>query len=183
MVKGILLSEQVRVRVWLPAWDWKSRARQWISPMALSLNGIIHIGEKQFGGGRAGEKAAHRNNCDNSVELGFECRSDEDRHPATARWPDYQLWSRGLQPGDDAPGKFSYSDLHLLWTKCPATLPLLPLRKFMIHYEPDLTGHRCSMAEYRDWGPGIALPSKMRSMDSRQGPPSAVHRTGRSKHL
>ena len=35
------------------------------------LNGIIHIGEKQLGGGRAGESAA-RGITEQLVELGFE---------------------------------------------------------------------------------------------------------------
>jgi tRNA uridine 5-carboxymethylaminomethyl modification enzyme len=39
--------------------------------MELFLNGLIHIGEKQFGGGRAGESASH-GVTEDLVAAGFE---------------------------------------------------------------------------------------------------------------
>jgi tRNA uridine 5-carboxymethylaminomethyl modification enzyme len=73
------------------------------------LNGIIHIGEKQFGGGRAGESAA-RGITEQLVELGFEAGRMKTGTPPRidGRSLDYSRMER--QEGDDPPGKFSYTD-------------------------------------------------------------------------
>ncbi|MFN0215873.1 MAG: tRNA uridine-5-carboxymethylaminomethyl(34) synthesis enzyme MnmG [Saprospiraceae bacterium] len=73
------------------------------------LNGIIHIGEKHFGGGRAGESAA-RGITEQLVELGFEAGRMKTGTPPRldGRSLDYSKMER--QDGDDPPGKFSYTD-------------------------------------------------------------------------
>lgn len=73
------------------------------------LNGIIHIGEKQFGGGRTGEKAA-TGITEQLVELGFESGRMKTGTPprVDGRSLDYSLMEE--QPGDENPAKFSYSD-------------------------------------------------------------------------
>jgi tRNA uridine 5-carboxymethylaminomethyl modification enzyme len=73
------------------------------------LNGIIHIGEKQFGGGRAGESAA-RGITEQLVSLGFEVRSYENRHPAPLDGRSLDFSRMEVQPGDEPAGKFSYTD-------------------------------------------------------------------------
>ena len=72
------------------------------------LNGIIHIGEKQFGGGRAGESAA-RGITEQLVELGFESGRMKTGTPPRldGRSLDYSKMER--QEGDTPPGRFSYT--------------------------------------------------------------------------
>lgn len=72
------------------------------------LNGIIHIGEKQFGGGRTGERAATGLTADLNA-LGFESSRMKTGTPPrldgrTIRWDALEE-----QPGDEVPGKFSYT--------------------------------------------------------------------------
>ena len=71
------------------------------------MNGVMHIGEKQFGGGRAGEKASH-GLTEQLVELGFEAGRMKTGTPprVDGRSIDYSLLEE--QPGDERPGKFSY---------------------------------------------------------------------------
>lgn len=71
------------------------------------LNGIIHIGEKQFGGGRAGEKAA-KGITEQLVSLGFESGRMKTGTPPRldGRSLDYSKFQE--QPGDEPMGRFSY---------------------------------------------------------------------------
>ncbi len=73
------------------------------------LNGLIHIGDKNFGGGRAGEKAA-TGITEQLVSLGFESGRMKTGTPprVDGRSLDYSKMSE--QPGDDKPEKFSYLD-------------------------------------------------------------------------
>ena len=73
------------------------------------LNGIIHIGEKQFGGGRAGESAA-KGITEQLIELGFEAGRMKTGTPPRidGRSLDYSKMEK--QDGDNPPGKFSYTD-------------------------------------------------------------------------
>ncbi|MDG1022890.1 MAG: tRNA uridine-5-carboxymethylaminomethyl(34) synthesis enzyme MnmG [Flavobacteriaceae bacterium] len=74
------------------------------------LNGLIHIGEKNFGGGRAGEKAAV--GLTGALEnLGFESGRMKTGTPprVDGRSLDYSKMQE--QPGDAVPSKFSFSDL------------------------------------------------------------------------
>ena len=73
------------------------------------LNGIIHIGEKQFGGGRAGERAA-TGITEQLVELGFEADRMKTGTPPRVDGRTLNYDRMEIQPGDDEPGKFSYSD-------------------------------------------------------------------------
>jgi tRNA uridine 5-carboxymethylaminomethyl modification enzyme len=72
------------------------------------LNGVIHIGEKSFGGGRIGEKAAE-GLTENLVNLGFESSRMKTGTPprVDGRSLDYSLMTE--QEGDPDPGKFSFS--------------------------------------------------------------------------
>lgn len=77
------------------------------------LNGLIHIGDKQFGGGRAGEKAA-TGITEQLVGLGFESGRMKTGTPprVDGRSLDYAVMIP--QPGDVIPEKFSYSDTKAL---------------------------------------------------------------------
>lgn len=71
------------------------------------LNGVIHIGEKQFGGGRVGEKAAH-GITEQLITLGFESGRMKTGTPprVDGRTLDYNKMEE--QKGDNPPGKFSF---------------------------------------------------------------------------
>ncbi len=71
------------------------------------MNGVMHIGEKHFGGGRAGEKASH-GITEQLVELGFEAGRMKTGTPprVDGRSIDYSVLEE--QKGDEAPNKFSY---------------------------------------------------------------------------
>lgn len=82
------------------------------------LNGIIHIGEKQLGGGRAGEKAA-KGITEQLVGLGFEAGRMKTGTPPRidGRSLDYSRMEE--QPGDTPAGKFSYTDTPTLKKQLP----------------------------------------------------------------
>ena len=82
------------------------------------LNGIIHIGEKQFGGGRAGEKAA-KGITEQLVSLGFEAGRMKTGTPPRidGRSLDYSAFDE--QPGDEPMGRFSYTDSEIPGKQIP----------------------------------------------------------------
>ncbi|MBC6997577.1 tRNA uridine-5-carboxymethylaminomethyl(34) synthesis enzyme MnmG [Cytophaga sp. FL35] len=77
------------------------------------LNGLIHIGEKQFGGGRAGERAA-TGITEELKALGFESGRMKTGTPprVDGRSLDYSVMIP--QPGDKRPEKFSYLNTPVL---------------------------------------------------------------------
>jgi tRNA uridine 5-carboxymethylaminomethyl modification enzyme len=74
------------------------------------LNGLIHIGEKKFGGGRTGEKAA-TGITEQLTELGFEAGRMKTGTPprVDGRSLNYSLMEE--QWGDENPGRFSYTNV------------------------------------------------------------------------
>lgn len=76
------------------------------------LNGLIHIGEKQFGGGRAGERAA-KGITEQLNTLGFESGRMKTGTPprVDGRTLDYSKME--LQPGDEVMGRFSFTKTKL----------------------------------------------------------------------
>lgn len=73
------------------------------------LNGLIHIGEKRFGGGRTGEKAS-TGITEQLISLGFESGRMKTGTPPRidGRSLDYSKMEE--QKGDEQPGKFSFTD-------------------------------------------------------------------------
>ena len=76
------------------------------------LNGVIHIGEKRMGGGRAAERAA-TGITEQLIELGFEAGRMKTGTPprVDGRSLNYSLMEE--QWGDDERGRFSYTDVKL----------------------------------------------------------------------
>jgi len=76
------------------------------------LNGIIHVGEKRFGGGRTGEKAA-TGLTEQLVSLGFESGRMKTGTPprVDGRSLDYSKMEE--QWGDEKRGRFSFKDVEL----------------------------------------------------------------------
>jgi len=73
------------------------------------LNGLIHIGEKQFGGGRTGEAAA-KGITEQLVQLGFEAGRMKTGTPPRVDGRSLDYSKMEVQYGDENPEKFSYSD-------------------------------------------------------------------------
>ncbi|EAZ81808.1 tRNA uridine-5-carboxymethylaminomethyl(34) synthesis enzyme MnmG [Algoriphagus machipongonensis] len=73
------------------------------------LNGLIHIGEKQFGGGRTGESAA-KGITEQLVSLGFESGRMKTGTPPRVDGRSLDYSKMEVQYGDENPEKFSYSD-------------------------------------------------------------------------
>ncbi len=72
------------------------------------LNGLIHIGDKQMGGGRSGERAS-KGITEQLIGLGFEAGRMKTGTPprVDGRSLDYSKMEE--QPGDEKPGKFSFT--------------------------------------------------------------------------
>jgi tRNA uridine 5-carboxymethylaminomethyl modification enzyme len=86
------------------------KAKSVVVTSGTFLNGIIHIGEKQFGGGRVGEKAA-TGITEQLVEYGFESDRLKTGTPPRidGRSLDYSKMEE--QKGDDVITGFSYLDI------------------------------------------------------------------------
>ena len=87
----------------------KIMAKSVILTNGTFLNGIIHIGEKQFGGGRTGERAA-KGITEQLVKLGFESGRMKTGTPPRVDGRSLDYTKMEEQPGDSEPGKFSYID-------------------------------------------------------------------------
>jgi tRNA uridine 5-carboxymethylaminomethyl modification enzyme len=72
------------------------------------LNGLIHLGEKQFGGGRIGEKAAF-GITEELIELGFMAGRMKTGTPPRVDGRSLDYSKMEVQHGDVSPSKFSYS--------------------------------------------------------------------------
>ncbi|SHE51120.1 tRNA uridine 5-carboxymethylaminomethyl modification enzyme [Arenibacter palladensis] len=112
MVSGLLVENGRAVGV-KTSLGLDIRSRSVVLTNGTFLNGLIHIGDKQFGGGRAGEKAA-TGITEQLVELGFESGRMKTGTPprVDGRSLDYSVMIP--QPGDVVPEKFSYSDTKAL---------------------------------------------------------------------
>ena len=74
------------------------------------LNGLIHIGDKQFGGGRAGESASY-GITEDLVKLGFQAGRMKTGTPPRVDGRSLDYSKMRVEPGDENPSKFSYSNL------------------------------------------------------------------------
>lgn len=73
------------------------------------LNGLIHIGAKNFGGGRSGERAA-KGITEQLVEIGFDSGRMKTGTPPRVDGRSLDYTKMEEQPGDENPEKFSYMD-------------------------------------------------------------------------
>ncbi|MFK7920427.1 MAG: tRNA uridine-5-carboxymethylaminomethyl(34) synthesis enzyme MnmG [Bacteroidia bacterium] len=82
------------------------------------LNGLIHIGDKQFGGGRSGERAAV--GLTGQLEsLGFESGRMKTGTPPRIDGRSINFEATEEQPGDENPSKFSFSETPRLKNQRP----------------------------------------------------------------
>ncbi|WP_446051031.1 FAD-dependent oxidoreductase, partial [Zobellia laminariae] len=115
MVSGLLIENGKAVGV-KSSLGIDIKAKSVILTNGTFLNGLIHIGEKQFGGGRAGEKAA-TGITEQLLQLGFESGRMKTGTPprVDGRSLDYSVMTP--QPGDAIPEKFSYLRTPVLTTQ------------------------------------------------------------------
>lgn len=108
MVNGLLIEGDSVVGV-TTSLGIQVRAKTVVLTNGTFLNGLIHIGEKQFGGGRAGEKAA-TGITEQLVDIGFDSGRMKTGTPprVDGRSLDYSKMIE--QPGDESPDKFSFLD-------------------------------------------------------------------------
>jgi len=94
----------------------KIRSKTVVLTNGTFLNGIIHIGEKKFGGGRAGERSA-TGITEQLINLGFESGRMKTGTPprVDGRSLDYSKMEE--QKGDEFPEKFSYLNTPKLTTQ------------------------------------------------------------------
>lgn len=110
MVRELIISEDgKRVEGVITGMGMSFKAKAVVLTNGTFLNGIIHIGEKQLGGGRSGEAASH-GITEQLVRLGFENGRMKTGTPPRidGRSLDYSKMEE--QEGDDCNYKFSYSD-------------------------------------------------------------------------
>ena len=108
MVKSLWMEKDKLVGV-VTGLGQKIKAKSVVLTNGTFLNGLIHVGDKNFGGGRAGEKAA-TGITEQLVSLGFESGRMKTGTPprVDGRSLDYSKMIE--QPGDSNPQKFSYLD-------------------------------------------------------------------------
>src|SRR5688572_10101625 len=109
MVKGLVIKDG-RVAGVLTGLGHEIKSRAVVLTNGTFLNGIIHIGEKNFGGGRVAEKAA-TGITEQLVSLGFESDRLKTGTPPRidGRSLDYSKMEE--QPGDDEITGFSFTDV------------------------------------------------------------------------
>lgn len=115
MVSGIL-SENGRITGVRTSLGLKIKGKSVVLTNGTFLNGLIHIGEKNFGGGRSGERAATGITAD-LVNLGFESGRMKTGTPPRVDGRSLDFSKMVEQPGDDVPAKFSYLDVTKPLTK------------------------------------------------------------------
>lgn len=89
------------------------RAKSVVLTNGTFLNGLIHLGEKNFGGGRAGERAA-TGITGQLVELGFQTGRMKTGTPPRVDGRSLDYTKMVEQPGDESPRTFSYLPHHTI---------------------------------------------------------------------
>jgi tRNA uridine 5-carboxymethylaminomethyl modification enzyme len=123
MVNGLLFEDDkiVGVRTSLGI---ELKSKTVIITAGTFLNGLIHIGNKTFGGGRAGERAS-TGITEDLVKKGFEAGRMKTGTPPRVDGRSLDFSKMIEQPGDDNPEKFSY---------LPSTKPLQKQRSCYMSY-------------------------------------------------
>ena len=106
MVSGLLVENHCVCGV-ITSLGISIRAKAVVLTNGTFLNGLIHIGEKQFGGGRAGESPA-KGITEQLVSLGFDSGRMKTGTPPRVDGRSLDFTKMSEQPGDSIPQKFSY---------------------------------------------------------------------------
>ncbi|MCH1417606.1 MAG: tRNA uridine-5-carboxymethylaminomethyl(34) synthesis enzyme MnmG [Flavobacteriaceae bacterium] len=111
-----LIFEQDQIAGVITSTGIKIYAQSVVLTNGTFLNGLIHIGEKNFGGGRAGESAS-KGLTATLQQRGFESGRMKTGTPPRVDGRSLDFSKMEEQPGDDDPDKFSYSSLTQPLTK------------------------------------------------------------------
>jgi tRNA uridine 5-carboxymethylaminomethyl modification enzyme len=114
MVGGLVVKDGI-VKGIRTSMGLEIKAKSVVLTNGTFLNGLIHIGEKHFGGGRAGEKAAH-GITEQLIELGFEAGRMKTGTPPRIDGRSLDYSRMEVQEGDSEIARFSYTG-----TKIPTT--------------------------------------------------------------
>src|SRR5580698_10618340 len=106
MVKGLIVSRGT-IKGVVTGMGQEIRAKCVVLTNGTFLNGVIHIGEKQFGGGRIGEKGA-TGITEQLVELGFDTARLKTGTPPRVDGRSLDYTKMEVQNGDDEVVGFSY---------------------------------------------------------------------------
>ncbi len=109
MVKGLIIKNH-KVEGIVTSLGVEIKSKTVVLTNGTFLNGLIHIGEKQFGGGRAGESAAF-GITEDLVKVGFESGRMKTGTPPRVDGRSLDYSKMREEPGDSNPSKFSYSDV------------------------------------------------------------------------
>ncbi len=110
MVRSLILSDDKKRAVGVvTGLGLEFRAKAVVLTNGTFLNGIIHIGEKQIGGGRTGESASH-GITEQLVQIGFESGRMKTGTPPRLDGRSINYSKTEIQEGDTRPDKFSYLD-------------------------------------------------------------------------
>ncbi|MRI01102.1 tRNA uridine-5-carboxymethylaminomethyl(34) synthesis enzyme MnmG [Kriegella sp. EG-1] len=112
MVSGLIIENDKVVGV-KTSLGIEIRSKAVVLTNGTFLNGLIHIGEKQFGGGRAGEKAA-TGITEELTKIGFESGRMKTGTPPRVDGRSLDYSKMIVQPGDAKPEKFSYLETPVL---------------------------------------------------------------------
>lgn len=109
MVKQLIIDKKGRVGGVLTGIGIEIKSKTVVISSGTFLNGLIHIGEKNFGGGRAGENASH-GITEQLVALGFDYGRMKTGTPPRLDGRSIDYTKMEEQPGEENPGKFSFSN-------------------------------------------------------------------------
>ena len=117
MVKELIV-ENNRVKGVVTGMGLSINSKSVVLTNGTFLNGIIHIGEKQIGGGRSGESAA-KGITEQLVSLGFESGRMKTGTPPRVDGRTLNYEAMEIQPGDENPSRFSYTETSPLVNQLP----------------------------------------------------------------
>ncbi len=106
MVKGLIVSRGT-IKGVVTGMGQEIKAKAVVLTNGTFLNGVIHVGEKQFGGGRMGEKGA-TGITEQLVELGFETERLKTGTPPRVDGRSLDYSRMEIQNGDEEVVGFSY---------------------------------------------------------------------------
>lgn len=109
MVKGLIVSRGT-IKGVITGMGQEIKAKAVVLTNGTFLNGVIHVGEKQFGGGRMGEKGA-TGITEQLVELGFESNRLKTGTPPRIDGRSLDYSKMDIQNGDEEIIGFSYQKL------------------------------------------------------------------------
>jgi len=109
MVSGLII-EKGQIKGIKTSLGIQIKAKTVVLTNGTFLNGLIHIGEKQFGGGRAGESASY-GVTEDLVKAGFESGRMKTGTPPRVDGRSLDYSKMNEEKGDLKPDKFSYSDI------------------------------------------------------------------------